>query len=291
MLLHVLHRTQYRYPATASESHNEVRLMPLTDDDQRLSSFELRTTPHASVYSYQEPGGTVHHFDVRAPHAELVIEMEARIETLRADPFQNVNLLTEDWGRYADPRVRSRFAEYLAPTRLAPHIDEVFRIAEVARKRAERPSVASFAVTLNHKLHHLLEYQPGATEVHTPIDRILAQGKGVCQDFAHTMLAVCRSQGIPSRYVSGYLFGEAGEASNHAEMATHAWVECLLFGNDGRPLWRGFDPTNDVAADDKYVKAHVGRDYRDVTPVKGVYRGPADHTMDVAVVVSRAAGS
>jgi transglutaminase-like putative cysteine protease len=289
MRLRIAHTTHYRYPVAAVESHNEVRLMPLDDADQRLLDFHLHTAPAANVYHYSEPGGVVHQFNVRPPHSDLVVEMTAEVETLRRDPFAGVNLTADDWGRYAAREVASDYAEYLAPTALAPHIPAVYQIAEVARKHVETPSVAAYVLALNHRLHRLLEYQPGATAVHTPLDRFLAQRKGVCQDFAHTMLAVCRSQSIPTRYVSGYLCGPDGGTGARAESATHAWVECLLFDLDGRPAWRGFDPTNDVAADDKYVKAHVGRDSLGVTPLKGIYRGPAEHTMDVSVTVARLA--
>ena len=261
--------------------------MPLTDGDQRCHSFSLRTTPKTLVDSYDEPGGAVHHFNLRAAHTQLLIEAEACVETFRSNPFVDVNLIRDDWSLYS-AGIHSRFVEYLAPTRLAPHIPEVHQIAQVARKHAERPSAASFVISLNHKLHRLLEYEKGITHVHTSLEQFLEQRRGVCQDFAHTMLAVCRSQGIPSRYVSGYLYGPPGGPSTRAEGATHAWVECLLFDQDGEPNWHGFDPTNDVATDDKYTKAHVGRDYHDVVPIKGVYRGLSEHHLEVEVTVKDA---
>ena len=148
-------------------------------------------------------------------------------------------------------------------------------------------------------IHAHFEYTPGATTVDTPLPDMVAARAGVCQDFTHLMLAVCRRQGIPSRYVSGYLFTGEQAASDQTQRlsqeaagsrersglaggdATHAWVECLL--PNGR--WYGFDPTNNLLANDSYITVHHGRDYDDVTPLRGVYKGATETTLEVSVRV------
>jgi len=280
MLLHVYHRTLYRYPTPATESHNELRLMPWNDDAQTRLDFRLTVRPSAPVFSYRLPGGTVHHFNVREPHTELEIVAEARVETRRTNPFESLNLLDDDWEFYRRFSVQQDFAEFLAPTRLVPLHAEAERIAQVARRKAGA-SAASFLITLTRLLNRVLTYEPGATHVHTTLDEFLANRRGVCQDFAHLMLSVCRSQGIPARYVSGYLHLALGQTATHLDSGTHAWVECLLPSG----VWRGFDPTNSLLANEYYVKAHLGRDYADAAPTRGVYRGPAEHTMEAEVRV------
>ena len=147
---------------------------------------------------------------------------------------------------------------------------------------------------LTRLLRRVFTYAPGTTHVNTPLSEVLQNKQGVCQDFAHLMLAICRRQGIPARYVSGYLYtggrplsqddrgdDDASRGVSVRDDAMHAWVECLLPDEQ----WRGFDPTNNLLTNDTYVKVHYGRDYGDVPPVKGVYHGPATHTLNVTVRV------
>ncbi|HLV81017.1 MAG TPA: transglutaminase family protein [Chthonomonadaceae bacterium] len=279
MLLRIIHRTRSVYARPVTESHHQVRLMPLTDEDQSCLQFHLTTQPLARVRSFSTPSGNTHHFNIRSPHRQLEITAESLVETRRDNPFEGLNLVTDDWSFYAED-VFQDYAEFLAPTRLVPAHPESARIARVARRKAGA-SVASFAITLTRLLSHLLTYAPGATSTHTRLDEFLQNRRGVCQDFAHLMLAVCRSQRIPCRYVSGYVYSPPAEAPTHAEQATHAWVECLLPGG----VWRGFDPTNDLLANARYVKAHWGRDYADAAPTCGVYRGAADQRLQVEVKV------
>ncbi len=133
-------------------------------------------------------------------------------------------------------------------------------------------------------IYKAFEYQPGVTDADSPIDLALEAGRGVCQDFAHVMLAVCRAWGVPARYVSGYLFTdrEAGDRSDPD--ATHAWVEVFLPSY----RWVGFDPTNNVMTGERHVAVAVGRDYSDVTPSRGVYKGDSESHLAVGVSVRRA---
>ncbi len=281
MHLRIRHSTRYIYPFPAVESHNELRLKPLTDAHQTCVDFRLVVRPSAAIFSHETPFGTVHHFNVREPHSEMEIIGESAVETRNSDPFAGLNLTEDDWVYYRDGAARRLFPEYLAPTRLVPDEPAAASIAASARARDGR-SVAEFLVTLNRVLHRLLEYDFEATTVSSTIRDVLGDRKGVCQDFTHLMLAVSRSQGIPARYVSGYILTATEGAPMIGGEAMHAWVECYLPDR----AWHGFDPTNDLLANDRYVKVHIGRDYHDVAPTRGVYRGPAEQRLEVDVSVS-----
>jgi transglutaminase-like putative cysteine protease len=255
----------------------------------------------------------VHYFEVRPPHELLAIVSNSVVETYRRDAFEGLQFVDDDSHFYESDATRQRYYEYLQPTQLVQLYPETDRIAKVAR-RQDGGSTASFLVALTRALHRVLEYRPGVTSVDSTIVHVLEHGSGVCQDFTHLMLAICRRQGIPARYVSGYLYNGAehvvaGATDSHAEErhntllsetddrsgadarasligtdAMHAWVECLM--PDGS--WRGFDPTNNLLTNLNYIKVHFGRDYADVAPLRGVYRGPIAHSMEVSVMVTRA---
>jgi transglutaminase-like putative cysteine protease len=281
MFLRLIHRTDYRYNYPAQDSHNEVRLMPLTDTTQRCIDFRVRTTPEVNVYAYDEPGGTVHHFGVRLPHSRLEIVAEATVETLLANPFDGLDLVGRDWGHYADPQTQAAFTEYLVPSPYVPSHPVATQIADEVRAASDG-TVAGFLIALNHAVHERMDYDQDVTHVHSTLDEVVRLRAGVCQDFAHLMLACARSQGIPSRYVSGYLYvGDA--AGMRGDQATHAWLECRL--PDGR--WLGLDPTNNLLANDRYIRVHTGRDYSEVAPTRGIYVGVPASALDVSVRVAR----
>ena len=135
---------------------------------------------------------------------------------------------------------------------------------------------------LNTALHAAIAYVPKSTHVDSPIDHALQSRQGVCQDFAHILIALVRGVGIPCRYVSGYLFHEAGDENRSADGATHAWVEALL----PEAGWVGFDPTNIVIAGERHIRSAVGGDYADVPPTKWVFKGAVDSQLLVAVSVA-----
>lgn len=283
MILFVSHATSYTYSGSAIESYNEIRLTPTTDETQALISFDIETDPSANIFRYHELGGDVDHFNHLLPHTSLQINARAIVNTLLTNPFESLNLTENDWGDYSRYNLNSMFSEYLSPTLLVPRETVAAELSKRA-KQMDGTSVATYLLALNKLLSETIEYRQGATTVHSTLHEVLQDMSGVCQDFSHVMLAACRYIGIPSRYVSGYLYTAPGRETLHADEAMHAWVECLL--PDGN--WHGFDPTNNLMADDRYIKAHVGRDYNDVTPVKGVYRGAASHEMNVYVTVREA---
>lgn len=282
MMLRAIHTTLYEYASPASESHNEVRLMPIDNGDQRVVDFKISVDPYTPVFSYDRPGGVVHHFGIRPPHRHLKIVAEATVETFRENPFEEINLIEDDFDFYRSEEVRQRYVEFLSPSPYIRPNKGANEIAEAAL--ANRPaSTASYLLELSRLLHESLAYDPDATHVHSTLDEVLAGRAGVCQDFSHLMIACARSQGIPARYVSGYLYVEKDDEGMRGEEATHAWVECLM--PDGR--WAGFDPTNNLLASDRYIKVHIGRDYSEVTPTKGVYVGTPATKLEVQVHVEK----
>ncbi|MCX6380000.1 MAG: transglutaminase family protein [Armatimonadetes bacterium] len=292
MRLRVKHTTNYIYSQPVKEAHTEVRLLPHSDNAQTCLSFHLTTRPHANLFHYDLPSGRVHHFNIRPPHSEQSVTVESLVATHLKDPFSRLPLLDNDASFYTQPEVRQRYYEYLIATKRVPLLEEVDRFAEAVRANREG-NTACFLTELTRHLHGVFVYTPGATTVHSRLEEFLEQREGVCQDFAHLLLAICRRQGIPARYASGYIYtGSAStieEVSYHAEGpglvgdgGMHAWVECLLPNG----VWVGFDPTNDLVVNDHYIKVHYGRDYSDVTPVLGVYSGEVTNTLDVSVRVT-----
>jgi transglutaminase-like putative cysteine protease len=231
------------------------------------------------VFSYDDAGGTVHHFSLRQPHTTLDIVATAEVETLLTDPFHDLNLLDSDWAFYQTEGTHQNFVEFLSDSPYVPLLPEAFRISEEIRR--PNTSVARFLIDLCSHIHSLLAYDTDATHVYTTLREVLCLRAGVCQDFAHLAIACARAQGIPSRYVSGYLYAGPGSAMR-GEQATHAWMECLL--PDGR--WLALDPTNNLLAGDHHIRVHIGRDYSEVSPTRGIYVGAAASKLEVSVAVS-----
>jgi transglutaminase-like putative cysteine protease len=152
----------------------------------------------------------------------------------------------------------------------------------LAVRRGAGEAVVDFLLKLSRHLFESFSYDPDVTHVHSTVDEVLELGAGVCQDFAHVMIGCCRTQGIPARYVSGYLYSQQGSDMRGNE-AMHAWVECAL--PDGR--WLALDPTNNLLANDLYVRVHVGRDYSEVAPTRGVYMGTPAQSLEVTLSVER----
>ena len=299
MRLRVNHTTKYRYPNPVTDSHNEVRLRPVSDDDQTCLEYSLKTTPAAKQFDFTLPTGIVENFGIRAFHQELVVCAESLVETRLNDPFVGMPFETNLNAFYSEADLKQDFAEYLAETnriQFSPDIETISH--EIAR--ATQGGSIEFLQAVNRWIYREIAYRPGKTDVNTALPEVLEKRMGVCQDHAHIMLAFCRCRGVPSRYLSGYLYtgsipisADVRQIASVADLenkrpalvsgdAMHAWVECLLPDRK----WHGFDPTNNVLTDDKYIKVHYGRDYSDVPPIKGVFRGAVSHTLAVSVHVS-----
>src|SRR5712692_9636910 len=261
MLLRIHHETEYRYAAPVSDSYVEARLRPWSDADQGCAEFSLTVTPDSRLFQCRTPLSWIDFFNVLAPHNTLRLTSEATVITMPRNPFERLDLTLPDWSMLRDEALRQRFWEYIQPP-VEPEVAEAAHRLAAELRRDTEPGVAAFLLELARRIHAEYIYDPRATQVTTPLAEVLAHRRGVCQDFAHLMLAVSRAAGVPARYVSGYLHVEEppGEpARSDAGGAMHAWVEAYV----PQSGWIGFDPTHGLLVDHHYVKVAVGRAYSD----------------------------
>lgn len=265
MRIKLTHQTRLDYTRDVTDGVMDVRLGPLSDDHQRWVAFQLSATPHAAIGSYRDGfGNAANLITVRRAHQFLEVESRGEIETLLADPFATPS-------RPPSPLGPGECVDHLAPSPLIPNDPRL------ANQAAEFQSLDPFEAVsqLMHRVHQELIYEQLVTDVTTDVSAVLDAGRGVCQDFAHVLIGLCRAIDIPARYVSGYIVGGRGEN------ASHAWAEAFTPTHG----WRGFDPTNDLVASDQHVKMAIGRDYGDVAPTRGSYRGVAEEKLTVSVGV------
>lgn len=276
------HRTGYDYLRRVSLSYNEARMTPLTDPQQVVLESTLKVTPSsAAVATYRDYWGTrVTSFDVHVPHEHLEVTAVSTVEVSRTErvPAEGDILSWED---LASPALTNDFADWLGQTALSEPGDEVRElVAETAH--GLDPHQAARAVF--DRLRSEIDYVQGATGVQTNAQDAWAERKGVCQDLAHVAIGALRSLGIPARYISGYLHPRRAAAVGETVAGqSHAWVEWY----DGE--WRGWDPTNSGPVSDFHVSVARGRDYRDVSPLKGILSGGGGSTLNVTVAITRVA--
>jgi transglutaminase-like putative cysteine protease len=285
LLLEVRHVTRYQYDQAVRESVMEVWMQPQKSVRQRLVSFDLELEPAAQLFSYADPfGNAVYHFDVPQPHQQLTITARSAVET-QAPADLPAALDMGEWDRLRSDFVQGESFEFLHPHGFARQTDALnaFIVEKGLDKlRARDPLTA--VQELSQAIYDSFAYEAGVTRADSPIDDALEARRGVCQDFAHVMLAVCRSWGVPARYVSGYLFTDRKGGDRSDPDATHAWVEVFL----PSLRWIGFDPTNNIIAGERHIACAVGRDYSDVPPSRGVYKGDTESQLAVGVSVRRA---
>jgi transglutaminase-like putative cysteine protease len=263
----------------------EVWMQPQRSARQRLVSFDLEIDPPTQVFSYADSfGNAVYHFDVPQPHDRLTITARAAVESQPPSPLPD-SLDMGEWDRLRSEFLRGENFDFLNPHGFARET-EALRVYEQdhdidALKRKD-PLTAVRA--LNRTIYESFGYEAGVTRADSPIDDVLKARKGVCQDFVHVMLAILRSWGVPARYVSGYLFTDRKGGDRSDPDATHAWVEVFL----PSLRWIGFDPTNNSEATERHIACAIGRDYSDVPPSRGVYKGEAESVLAVGVRVSKA---
>jgi transglutaminase-like putative cysteine protease len=285
MLLEVRHVTQYHYAEPVRESVMELWMQPQKGARQRLVSFELELDPAAQLFSYADPfGNAVYHFDVPQPHDRLNIIARSAVETQPASPLPDALDLGE-WDRLKSDFVRGENFDFLTHHGFAVETEALKAfVAERGIDALRTRDPLSAVRDLSRIIYESFGYEAGVTKADSPIDLALEVGRGVCQDFAHIMIAICRSWGVPARYVSGYLFTDRQAGDRSDPDATHAWVEVFLPST----RWIGLDPTNNVEAGERHIAAAVGRDYDDVPPSRGVYKGEAESQLAVGVSVRRA---
>jgi transglutaminase-like putative cysteine protease len=276
--LRIKHVTGFTYAGTAHASYNEARMTPLTVAGQTTLFSQVECNPGATTWRYRDYWGTqVTVFDLQRPHQQLKVTASSLVET----SDRPVPLDTLDWPAVKEPSTADTHLEYLGPTELTA-IDT--SLMSTAASLADGVSPHDAAVAIAEWVRTNVEYQPGSTGVRTSAQEAWSLRKGVCQDIAHLTLGMLRSIGIPARYVSGYLYPKLdGEVGDTVAGQSHAWVE--WWSGD----WAGFDPTNGGAAGLRHVIVARGRDYGDVTPLKGVYNGAPSTGLGVTVEITRLA--
>lgn len=292
MLLHVTHETRYDYTPPVETAQHLAHLKPMSTASQRLVSHALRITPEPAQRSESLDvyGNTRAFFALESTHDELVVTAESVVETsppvlspavARELPWEEVR----ERFRYVKDSSYDPACEFVFPSRYVPRHEDFAAYARPSFA-ADRPAF-EVAMELTMRMYRDFIYDAESTEVNTPAVEALAQRKGVCQDFAHIMIGCLRSMGLPARYVSGYLLTQPppGQPRLVGADASHAWVSVYLPGAEGPGDWADFDPTNGRQPGEDYVTLAVGRDYSDVSPMRGVLHGGARHTLGVGVTV------
>lgn len=275
------HQTTYYYADTVDESYTVVHLQPRSDQHQFCTRYALELSPKVRYQGYTDRyGNDVQHFAILPRHASLAITAHSSVVTTRArepgEPTEATRGALE-----ADLRLPRQY-DFVHESAYVQFTPELGDYATELDPPGER--IGEWCVNVMHRINAGFAYDTDATTVRTTVVEALRAKAGVCQDFAHVMIALLRRAKIPARYVSGYIF--RGESRILGADASHAWCEAYLppYG------WVGFDPTNDRLINDYFVKVAIGRDYRDVSPVRGVYRGSRHSEMTVNVAMDVLAG-
>ncbi|HEX2023072.1 MAG TPA: transglutaminase family protein [Acidimicrobiales bacterium] len=274
----VRHRTAYRYGGEVRSSYNEARVTPLTTQGQLVIEASVQVSPPAPTFRYWDYWGTlVDAFDVHEPHTELAVTGTSVVETATTEPGDTVG-----WDELRRPEELGDVAEFLTPTVYVPVVEELVDAAGTIAANAPNPASACDEVV--EWVRGRIQYEKGTTAVSTSAAEALGIGSGVCQDFTHISLGLLRAMGIPARYVSGYTFPSSStDVGMDVDGQSHAWVEAWI-GD-----WYAFDPSHGVPVGERHVLVARGRDYADVPPLKGIYRGAPAEALDVTVDLTRLA--
>lgn len=284
MRFDIRYQSRFIYDPAVSESHNELRACPVSDEHQRLVTYRVGVAPAARPLSFTDYWGTrVDAFGVRSAHRVLEVAAEATVETSPRAAVETSARMDDLF----DSDFVARHHEYLQPTRHTDWDDEIARAAaECVQRSGDR--VLAATIGLHDLVRAALRYEKGATDIGTAVTEVYAGGAGVCQDYAHLAVAMCRAVGIPARYVSGYLFSADDATAERTDrpvvqVQTHAWIEVAL-PDAG---WCALDPTNGRQVGELHVKVGHGRDYDDVCPFRGVHHGAADVALDASVEIRK----
>jgi transglutaminase-like putative cysteine protease len=280
----IAYRTTIHYDDVVRGSQNELRACPASDDHQQLVAYRVTTHPASRVLAYHDYWGTrVDTFGIREPHVSLELTAEASVETMPR-PLVTVSPRLSE---LADASFRDRYVEYLSRSMHTEWDGDVAAAAErIAAVTGD--DVVGIVLALHRFVHTSLQYTPGATYIGVDVNEVLAKAKGVCQDYAHLAVALCRSIGIPARYVSGYFFASSDATGadvdgDEVKVQTHAWFEAAIpdWG------WLALDPTNAQQVGQRHIAIGHGRDYDDVPPVRGIYSGGGRPSTDAVVEIRR----
>jgi transglutaminase-like putative cysteine protease len=272
MLLRIQHETKLSYSEPVTETVFEVRMAPPSDEDQTNLGYRLRIIPQAPVTIYRDGfGNRVDLFNILTPYHELIIRATSIVRTHHGLSPES-RLAGVDWAPDQAEFMALETIEYLQPSPLvrpSPDLDEF--VSALGRPSGRLLDVIQ---QMSDAVQARLVYEKKVTTARTPVGEALRLGRGVCQDFAHLFLGACRGIGLPARYVSGYVH-------QPGEVATHAWAQVWT----GRSGWIDIDPTRGTFVGDDYIKIAIGRDYTDIPPNRGVWKGRADETIAVSVKV------
>ena len=257
-------------------------MQPRTDRQQRCLNFLLEVWPHAQVLATSDcMQNAIHYFDIPRRHSELLLRAQALVLVQESDPLPE-GLDSSAWKELEDLAGTGQHWDWLSPSSFARPTSLLADFAEeIGFGKAKDPLRA--LLDLNDKIHAAIEYTPQSTDVDSPIDTALENRRGVCQDFSHIMIALLRRASIPARYISGYI-SQDPERMDEKDLsgASHAWVEAFL----PETGWIGCDPTNSSIVSDNHIRIAVGRDYADVPPTRGTYKGNAHSELTVGVHIS-----
>lgn len=275
----VRHRTEFHYSNWITGNANTVHLEPRDFLFQKTLGSVVKVLPPTRLSRSTDLFGNITHtYEIGTQHKRMVVESQIRVVNLP------LHISSEGYSGgmefYASPEITDRCRIYLQESPWVSLGTEIWKAA-VDVTRSE-DAVFGKAAAIMRWIYTAFAYQAGITDAETRLETAFSLRKGVCQDFAHVMLGMCRTLGIPARYASGYIY-TGGKNELIGAQASHAWCEVYL----PETGWIGFDPTNAVLADDRYIKVAVGRDYGDVAPVRGTFRGIANCRMEVEVSVER----
>jgi transglutaminase-like putative cysteine protease len=297
MLLHVVHETGYRYRPAVDTAQHVVHLKPAHSATQQLMRYDLQIEPPPALLREQIDvyGNARATFSFQSAHDQLTVVADSIVNTtpdpLARDAASAPQLITpweqvRERFRYRAGAAYDSASEFLFASPYVPR-DDAFTEFAHASFTSGRPLLYA-AEALMTQIHTRMTFESESTEVNTPALDALKQGKGVCQDFAHIMVACCRAMGLPARYVSGYMLTKPppGQPRLIGSDASHAWASVYFPGEDAQSgRWLDFDPTNNRAPGEDYVTLATGRDFLDVSPMRGVIRGGSRHKLRVAVTV------
>ncbi len=283
MKFEIRHVTSYSYATPAAEGYAEARLTPPTLPTQTILQHRIDCRPETHMSGYTDYfGNLVHFFSLPFRHRKLTITNRALVDThVPRQPREALSLSVEEARQIFSSAMPDVFP-YLQETETVPLGREA---VSVMRRFFRGDQAMGVGIErLSDWIHDVFSYTKGATDNTTELQTLWKTKQGVCQDFAHVALSVLRTAGLPCRYVCGYIdAGGSGEAGLVGALATHAWVDVLLPGM----VWVGIDPTNRKWVNDQYVAVSYGRDVRDATPLRGMFKGAGDQNMNVKVFVKR----
>ena len=272
----IVHLTKYHYNHPIKESINEIRLFPHHFENQEVLQYQLLITHNPDVdISEDYYGNRVGNFNVLDTHTEMIIESRMLVRVNHSLKIPEIDATSvEDIQAQKEKSIMLLRLCYLDDIQKQNEIEAILKKIKIEDK-----SIIEIAQQCNAYVYDNFIYTKGITNIETTVDEILELKKGVCQDFAHILLQLLRTAGIPSRYVSGYIC--PNESGLRGEGATHAWIEIYT----PKQGWLGLDPTNNIWTMDNHVRLSVGRNFSDCTPIKGTFKGLARQTLSVCVSI------